>query len=592
MTPQEILDQLLAASQGQPSLQQAPTQEMLGQSPGEIMQAMQRKQFEDMLRQDNPASVSVLPDPLKDLTMMTSAIGPDTTPNPTAVGDLGAILDRAKAEQGYDVTKRSARLDAMNLKSGNSLEVRAKAINEEENHIGIQAGIETKKDGTKGLVLSGTGPSGIVPIYGTNQEGVAGTVRDLVGKLRQTTDPDAARALQAQLNEAAAGEAARIQGEARKHAEDKIGVPLLEASLSQSIRLDRESPGYYPGRGDSQNTMQARQALNTARSAADLEASRTLKSNVTQNSLEAALRTAQMETQRISRIGDKQDQLSNVMESRRIAKEDQQNEKLDTIASSMTEDMKLHARILNPVLANASDRELAASVDKKRESPAYIDTLQANPQTLPKLAAEGNKYASTVLSTREAALGIPKERTDADVGMLREIMTSDTKLRQALKAISPMTKEGQNGVDSGLMDISSKSRGSKEEQALALENKYAIARKYVALQKTNNYMADVSSWGSTDPELQQAILTSKTITGKTSVDDVTNAYVGGAVGAERSAKVEKLISLMQTQAAMQKDSVFGMPNTMAIRNQILAYQLKLARDAAIVHTMDNTRSRM
>ncbi len=590
MTPQEILAQLLAASAGQPSLQQDPTQAVLGLSPGEVMQEVQRQQFKNLLQQDNPASVNMLPDPLKNLPMMSSAVGPDTAAPPTPAGT--PQLDRQQAQTEYDVSKRSARLDIMNPKNGHTLDERSAAFNQEQNHNGFSSNVETRKDGSKGLVLNGTGPSGVVPIYGTNQEGVTGTVRDILGKLRTTNDPDAARSLQAQLNEAAAAESARIQGETRKHAEDKIGVPLLEAALTRSIELDRQSPGYFPGRGDSNNTMQARASLNTARSAADLEAQRMSKSNVTQNSLEASLRTAAAETQRISRLADKQEQFTNVLDSRRIAKEDQQNAKLDAISDGLTEDAKMHARILNPVMANASDRELAASLDKKRSSPDYIQAIQAAPQDLPKLAVEGNKFGTTVLLARESALGIPKEKTEADIGLMREIMASPTKLRQAMKAVTPMTQEAQKGMDAELAGIEGKSRGSKEEQALAMENKFQVAKKYVALQKTSAYMADVSTWGSSDPELQQAILQAKTITGKTSIDDVTNAYVGSSIGPDRAARVEKLIGIMQGQAAAQKDSLFGMPNTMAVRNQILAYQLKVARDARTVEIMNNTRSKM
>lgn len=465
--------------------------------------------------------------------------------------------------------------DAIMSKTGNPMNQRVDALNRNFNSQGITA----SKDDKGHLVLTGVGT---VPLAGTGQDVVAGNVRGIIEQLRKTTDIDTARGLQAQLNEAAAQETARIQGEARTHAENKLGVPGLESNLSSMIELDRNSPSYYPGRGDSQNTAAARQALNTARGAADLEVQRMLKSNVSANGLDAALKTASMETQRISRLADRKDMLDTQVAAATLAKKDAINERLDQQAEGLSDQTQQAIRTLNPALANGSLRDLAANFMKEgRANPNYLAAITAPPTELPLLATTGNDHARALINAQEGALGIRPVETDAKLRQMQDIMRSPSKLQEALKLITPQGADADKSIKSVMADMAAKSTGTKEEKAQALSYKYELAKQVVAQTITHGYMSDVNNWGSPDPGLAAAVLQAKTVAGKTDITEVANAYIGAAQGAAANQRMEQLISIMTQQASASKGSLFGMPDTMVLRNKIMADQLARTRAARL-----------
>lgn len=475
--------------------------------------------------------------------------------------------------QSFDVNKdmRNKRLSA----PGNPIDTRVAALNANHNQYGIAAA----KDSHGHLVLSNYVPKpgdGVIPISRTNQEGVTGNVRSILNQLKATTDIDTARGLQAQLNEAAAQEAARIQGEARKHAETKLGIPDFERQLSASIELDRNSPTFLanPGIGDSPNTAKIRNALNTGRAAADLEVQRMMKSNVTQNALEAALKNAQMETARISRLADKKEMADAALEQRTNARKDMLDARLDEAAAGLSENTKMAIKALNPVLANATDRDLAHNFEKGKANPAYIAAITAPDIDLPKLAVEGNAYGNTLLQAREAALGIRPADTESRLRQLQEVMRSPAMLQKALKMTMPRGPDADKQIAAQMSELNAKVTGGKEEQRAAADYKYQIARRAVSQGITNSFMEDVQNWQAPDPGIAAAILQAKTVAGKTDITEVANAYIGRSTGSEARAKLEYLIDAMESSAKMYQNSVFGMPNTMAIRNKLIADQLR------------------
>lgn len=500
--------------------------------------------------------------PLKD------APGFPTVPNPVAATPVVAgapapvVVAPAAPANGIQ--------NMVNAGPGHPMDVRIAALNAEHNAQGIFA----SKDAKGQLVLSGG-----VPLAGTGQEGVAGSVRSILNQLKAATNIDTARGLQAQLNEAAAQESARIQQEAMTHAEAKIGVPAISAELSAAIAADHADPQYYPGRGDSPATANLRNQLNTARSAADLEAQRSMKFNVTQNGLDAALKTAGMETMRISRLADKLDAATALSDQRTQAKQDLVNFKLDEAAAGLSDSTQQNIRVLNPVLANASERDLAANFVKGKANPDYTAAITAPDGDLPKLAAEGNQFSATLLHAKESALGIKPAETDAKLKQLQEVMRSPTKLKQALLLVTPHTKDAQTAMNAQLADLNAKSMGSKEDKQLATAYRYEIAKQVVSTGLTGSYTSDVRNWNSNDPELNAAILQSKSVTGATDITNVAAAYIGQSTGPEARAKLDRLIAISTASAGVYAKSLFGMPDVMAIRNKLIADQLKKVTEA-------------
>lgn len=491
------------------------------------------------------------------------------------------VLAALSATPGLDPNQQELK-DSITAGPGHPMQDRVNALNRNNNKHGIMASTDAKGQ----LVLSNYVPSpgvAAIPQVSMEPNNVSGSVRGIIDQLRKATDIDTARGLQAQLNEAAAQETAKIQAEARKHAENKVGVPQLEFELNKMMELDRNSPSYFPGRGDSAVTAQARTQLNAARGAADLEAQRYLKSNVSANSLDAAIKTASMETARISRLADKQETMTANLDARRMAKEDDINFKLDQAAEGLSEQTQQAIRTLNPALANGTTRDLAANFMKGKANPAYMAAITAPEADLPKLAAQGNSFSTALLMQREGALGINSTDTEANLRQVQDIMREgpSPRLKAALASIIPPGPDRDKTISSAMADLTAKSMGTAADKALASDYKFQIAKQIVAQGMTNKYMADVNSWRSPDPDLAAAVAQAKKVTGKTSLSEVAVAFVGDSVGAEANMKIEKLINIMANQAAASKNSLFGMPDTMQLRNMLIAEQLKRSRAARL-----------
>lgn len=457
---------------------------------------------------------------------------------------------------------------------GNDMQTRVDAINREHNKNGISASVDSNGRAFFTNVDSdGNRLPGNPPLVGSDAANVAGSVRGILTQLRSTTDAKTAAALQDQLNQAAAAETTTLQLEALKHAEIKMGVPQLEKDLNNSLMVDRASPNWFPGAGDSQNTARIRQTLGQAHSQADIEVERSLRSNITANGLSAALKSAQTEVARITRLSDRKDALSDAAANRALAKEDMHQAALEEQATAMLQSTKDNIRILNPVLANAPDTELVTNYNKAKAVPAYDIAIKTPDNELPRLAASGNAYASTLIRSKEAALGFTQAETDSKIASLRDIMNNDKTLQKAYRDSLPNSAERDKQVKALFGEIGAKAAGTKEDKAMVSAQKYQLAKLALSSIATDRFAGNVEEWKSLDPDLNMAIEKVKKLQLKPNIKEITVAYIGDYTGRDATLRVESLIKLMEQAASKYDGSALGSPNTMAIKNEITALRL-------------------
>lgn len=470
---------------------------------------------------------------------------------------------------------------------GNPMDVRVAAINREHNKNGIYASKDSKGQavftniapnsagsGNSGKPASGTTVGSAAPVFGTNQSAVGSNVRDLLNQLKGTEDPNVMRALQGQLNEAMAMETAKAQSEARTFAENKVGVPALEAAYNKSIQLDLASPGGFPGRPPSDNTRQALADLEKARGEADREIKSFLDSNATVLGLKAMTANANSEIQRIQKIADHKDSMKFSAEQNLANWKQKQDLQLQEEAKGIPEDVKMNLRILNPMLATAPDTDLMSNLNQAEKigNKKYLEAVRAPAESLPRFAAEGNDVAKTLLVTKEEKLGIKPADTLAKMNAIQDLMRNPAKLEAGMVALSgPVTKDSKSSVAKMMADLQAKEySGTKEDKAMVSNARFEMAKKLITQQLTNAYSANVATWDNPDPELQAAILSSKKVTGKTDLPNVVAAYMNGDTGPVGVAKVNKLIQLMTDSARKTSGSAFGTIDYMPVANEIRA----------------------
>ncbi len=173
------------------------------------------------------------------------------------------------------------------------------------------------------------------------------------------------------------------------------------------------------------------------------------------------------------------------------------------------------------------------------------------------MALKGNAYASSIVMSQEAAnTGRSEKEIKADLDSMKKMMDNPKFVETALKQ--------RFGNDKAAL---AKEMGNFQGGALDPNKKLAIDDRTVRLafetvqrMKTQKFIGDVSSWGSTDPEIQKAMDQSAKTTGKRDITNTLAAFLGDSTGAEKIQKLQVFDKLARTAAMKHAKSEFGMPD--------------------------------
>jgi len=436
--------------------------------------------------------------------------------------------------------------------------------------------------------------NGKYPLRGASQPAIIKPVDTPAGlftilsKLKGSTDLPTATSLYESFQQTVVEQKTKIEQDAVKFAEQRIGIQQLERKLMEAEAADKADPMYYPGIGDSKITQALRNELNVARGVALNEAKTLLSTNQTYKSLAVTESTAANEYKRIQTLADKretqrlQDENSASEWTRRAQERDtirdeNNRAKLEQEAEQVSGKMLARISLLHQAdfagleAGSINAKVKALSLVKNNKNKDFNEAVSADDAALPVLALKGNKYAtSLVLAEESAATGQSEEETANMIKALQK------KMQEPDFANKVITRRYAN-----VTDPEARKRAIGEAQATLLapdrikatDMRAQMALEEMELIKTNNFIANVGTWKSLDPELNAAIDKARKVAGRPDVESVLVAYLGDAEGPERAAKGSQFLNLARIATDRHAKSLFGKPDTGTI-NAIVVQHMR------------------
>jgi hypothetical protein len=423
----------------------------------------------------------------------------------------------------------------------------------------------------------------------TGQRMVENNVQNLLDQMRKTTDGATGRALLDQFNNAKVAEETRLYNDAQAQASAKLGLPDMQAQLDAAIAADRADPLYRPGMGDSPITAKIRQAIDTGKGYADAEAKRYLQGNVSFNALQNTAKSMEQESLRLTKLDDAKTRRAESQDNRIANREDQQadaeyrlrlskqlsseehqrqeQEKLQQKAMSLTNQQKDAIRVLFPEKADATDTELAATIDKIPKNSPTRAVVDAADGELPLLATTGNLKAAAVIQAKEKDLGVDPAVTKDRLRELNKIFNDPNLVKEGLdKSMKGGTKEQKQNALNTLLQ--GETLGTPQEKQAAMMQKYNFALAKLNQGIAATYRNHLEQWKVADPSFQLALSKARETTGSTDMANVLAAYVGNASGQERRIKVDNFKLLASGAAKETQDSLLGSIDPVTLGNDI------------------------
>jgi hypothetical protein len=422
----------------------------------------------------------------------------------------------------------------------------------------------------------------------TGQRMVENNVQNLLDQMRKTTDGATGRALLDQFNSAKVAEETRLYNDAQAQASAKLGLPDMQSQLDAAIAADRADPLYRPGMGDSPITAKIRQAIDTGKGYADAEAKRYLQGNVSFNALQNTAKSMEQESLRLTKLDDAKTRRAESQDNRIANREDQQadaeyrlrlskqlsseehqrqeQEKLQQKAMSLTTQQKDAIRVLFPEKADATDTELAATIDRTKDK-STLAVLNAADGELPLLATTGNLKAAAVIQAKEKDLGVDPAVTKDRLRELTKIFNDPNLVKEGLdKSMKGGTKEQKQNALNTLLQ--GETLGTPQEKQAAMMQKYNFALAKLNQGISATYRNHLEQWKVADPSFQLAINKAKETTGSTDMANVLAAYIGNSRDQERRIKVDNFKLLAAGAAKETQDSLLGAIDPVALGHDI------------------------
>lgn len=455
----------------------------------------------------------------------------------------------------------------------------AARVNAFTEQTGVRAIVDDKGKVTLTNLDTSTGlptPQSQKQVFGFSPLGgnVSNSITSLLDQLRSTQDPDAARGIASSLKTSLASSQAAMESQAMKFAENKVGLPGLEATLAAAEQLDRQAPGWVPGMGDSKNTAAIRQQIYSARNAANVVAKQWLEGNLGFAQLKTSASTADAELRRIDLLATRKAQVQTTAEIRRGEEIAEERRKAAVEYESLSEPQKQMLLRLNPTLAGKVDNQAEVVAFYKRQvrdDKSFKEVIQADPAEIPALAVKGNTHAMNLLIDEEVrGTGRDSAAVRNDINTIRALIQSPDFARRVvdmqLQGVTGNKEEKRKELTAQF--TAARMATGKEEKAAFQERNLQAAIQLFKADRGNTFAADVGSWQTDDPALQAAIKTARQTTGSSSIDNVMAAYVGDKTGPEALAAYSQLMSIMDRAAAKTTGSVFGKVDTSRARATI------------------------
>lgn len=480
-------------------------------------------------------------------------------------GDVDKLLQDPKARKeilGDDGARDIFRDGTANTKGG------VNRVNQYTSEHGVTASRDPE---TGQVMLTNIGADGKPTaqsqkqVYGFNPMSATGSASldTLQQQIRDAKTPEEARGLAAVARTSLAEEGARIEKQALDFASNKVGLPSLRMRLQQSETLDRRQPGYMPGIGDSKNTAAIRNEVAQAEAQARQIAEDWKRTNISAARISSTASNIEAELKAKERLQLKKEGL----EATTLAQTERKNIERDALAeeryASFSDSQKLIMNRLNPELASKPDNqgEMVAYFQRQMTNdPAFKELIQSDPADIIKLAARGNKLARALTVQEEAvATGRPPDIIDQEIRSMQSLANDPNAVNAwAMASTSGIIGDKVAARKAAIGRYNALASGTtKEEKAEYANLRGEIALTAFRAQKTNKFVADVSTWNIPNPAIQAATQTALATSGKTDLDSVLTAYVGPATGPESLKKYAEFKEAIKQAAQQQSKSVFG-----------------------------------
>lgn len=389
------------------------------------------------------------------------------------------------------------------------------------------------------------------------------SVNGLINSLRNAKNYDEAIGISTALNESLALESSRIEAEAMRYAQNKLGIPFLEQSLASNQALDMQALDYVPGIGDSPITAKVRQQLDQARGMADIEAKRFLAQNTTYASMKAAAANADMILKSKERGQGKMDEIQARAEITAAARAEAKREEEALLVESLPAHSRERLLMLVPSIGQSDNPNAAMgrTLSQRKTDKEFVAAITAEESKFPALALRGNQYAESVLVAQEAAkTGENPDVIRARIRNLKQVMEDPKALRDMVASSVPAgTSNREQLIKDKILELNKKKLDKESEEAYKTESAL-LALDFARKSATSAFVADAGSWASKDPVLGEAARQALKVTGSAALTDILDAYIGESTGAEAVTKAKQLLSIAEGQALKYQDSVFGMPS--------------------------------
>jgi len=452
-------------------------------------------------------------------------------------------------------------------------------VNQYTNEHGVTA---TRDPKTGQVMLSNVGENGKPTpqsqrqVYGFNPMSATGsaTLDTLYEQIKTAPDAATARGMAATARTALAEESTKIEAQALQFASNKVGIPSMRLRLSQSEALDRTQPGYMPGIGDSKNTAAIRNEVAQAEAQARQIAEDWKKTNISSARLQATTANIEQELKRLDLLERKQEGLEATTREQSLRKREIKDMQDVERYESFSPEQKMIMNRLNPQLAAKADNqgEMVAFFQRQMSSdPAFKELIQSDPADIIMLAAKGNKLARALTVQEEAvATGRPPDEIDREIRSISNLASDPSAVQQwAVNSTSGVLGDKVAARQAAIGRYNALASGTtKEEKAQYERLRTEIGLTAFKQQKTLKFASDVSTWGSSNPEIAAATEVALKNSGKTDIDSVLTAYVGDAVGPDALTRYSAFKEAIRQAAQKQSRSVFGGIDSAAILSRI------------------------
>lgn len=439
-----------------------------------------------------------------------------------------------------------------------------------------QTGVRAVKEDNGSLLLTNAGADGT---FASNPSAIAspGSLTSSIAQLRKANTSAEAAVILENINSTIAAETAKANKSAIEFSENAVGIPLLQRKIFQSEQMDKNSPNWAPGMGDSALTKQLKGEMQQARALADRKATEFLQTSPTLGILNAQKQSAAFEMKRIDAKEVRDDKTEQQRETFKLNKDyvndsnvAKKQEELAAVDAAIEPKRRQALALLNPTLMNTKDEFAYAkemqSVAKTKDSNKLqaIDAfaLEDNNKLIA-LAVTGNATAKTLLATK-ATNKEEFQKSLENIGFLANPANAGKYLDKVYGKANSAAKAEEAKL---LMQETPKDASTADKETYRM-NRIAKAINAERKAATDRFVSDTSSWKLNIPEWDAAVAKTIQERGTSSFDAVLNNYMGSTTGASAAPKLKAIRDAASSYIESMPESIFGKPDSSVIVRKV------------------------